>query len=81
MNLKVMDKTWNITFTHPEGGTRTLDIKWIETAPTEDEAALAIRDIVLGDIVFPVDQPRESRHHTVTLLEHYGYKITKIEKG
>jgi hypothetical protein len=81
MNLKVMDKTWNITFTHPEGGTRTLDIKWIETAPTEDEAALAIRDIVLGDILFLVDQPRESRRHTVTLLEHHGYKITKIEKG
>lgn len=81
MNLTPMNTTWNITFTDPEGETHTADIRWTTEQPTENEAALAIRDLVLGNVVFPIDQPRESTNHTVALLEHHGFKITGIEKA
>lgn len=76
-----MNTPWNITFTNPEGEERTTEILWTDTQPSTNEAAVAIRDRLLGDIVFARDRPRESSNHTVTLLESHGYKITKIERA
>jgi len=76
-----MNTAWNITFTNPDGETRTTEILWTDTPPTMNEAAVAIRDRLLGDVVFPVDRPRESSNHTIHLLEHHGYKIIGVERA
>lgn len=81
MSTTAMDTTWNITVEDREGDSRVIDIQWGETAPTVDEAANATRNIVLDSTMFPKNDTRESSHHTATLLEAHGRKITKIEKA
>lgn len=76
-----MNTPWKITFTNPEGEERTTEILWSDATPTVNEVALAIRDNLLGDIVLPIDQPRITPNHTVLLLKHHGYEITKIERA
>jgi hypothetical protein len=76
-----MNTPWNITFTNPEGEERTTEILWTDTQPSTDEAAGAIRDRLLDDVVFKRNPLRESSNHTVALLESQGYKITKIERA
>ncbi len=81
MNITVKNTTWNVTVENEEGESRVIDIQWGPKAPTLDEAAGAIRHIVLSGTMFPKNDSRESSYHTATLLEAHGHKITKIEKA
>jgi hypothetical protein len=81
MNTTEKNTTWNVTVEDEEGESRVIDIQWGATAPTLDEAAGAIRHIVLSGTMFPKNDTRESSYHTATLLEAHGHKITKIEKA
>lgn len=81
MSNTPMATTWKITFTNPDGETRTTEILWTDTQPTRTEVAGAIRDRLLEGVLFQPNQKRESSQHTEALLEHHGYTITGIEKG
>lgn len=79
MSASPKTTTWNITFTNPDGETRTTEILWTDTPPTRTEAAGEIRDRLLEGVLFQRGQKRESSQHTEALLEHHGYTITGIE--
>jgi hypothetical protein len=80
MSNTPMSTIWKITFTNPDGESRTTEILWTDTQPTRTEVAGVIRDRLLKGVLFKGNNNRESSQHTEALLEHHGYTITGIEK-
>lgn len=79
MSNASMSTAWKITFTNPNGESRTTEILWTDTQPSRTEVAGAIRDRLLEGVLFQRNEKRESSQHTEALLEHHGYTITGIE--
>lgn len=73
-------KTWAIHYTAPQdkGGTLLIERDY---EPSRSEAAISLRDYLLGDNFLLVDTPRGHPEPTVFLLNSYGYDLVKIEES
>ena len=71
---------WKISYQNREGQLGNVTIKW-PGEPSREQAAIQIREHLLGENFLLVDTPRGHREPTVFLLKSYGFEITKIEES
>lgn len=73
-----MSKNWTVTYTK-DGKEHTMTFSAGDDMPSENEAAIAVRNQVMADVAL-VDRTSGQSNNTVVLLEFYGYKIVGIEE-
>lgn len=72
--------TWIISHKNREGQAGAVNISW-PGRPTPEDAAIRIREHLLGTNYLLVDTPRGHNEPTVYLLNSYGFEITRIEEA
>lgn len=73
-------KTWSVTYRNREGETNSATVVCSEK-PSPNEAALLIRERLLGKNFLLVDMPRDVKDTSLFLLNSYGYEIVGIEES
>ena len=70
---------WRVSYKSREGNLENTIIEW-PGKPSIENAAVRIREHLLGESYLLVDTPRDHPEPTVFLLQSYGFQITSIEE-
>lgn len=72
-------KFWLVSYTDRDGKAGSTPVEY-PVEPSMEDAAIRVREHLLGKNFLLVDTPRGEKEPTVFLLKSYGFTITKIEQ-
>ncbi len=71
---------WIVNYSHRDGKVGSVEIEW-PGKPSPEDAAIRIREHLLGTNYLLVDTPRGHSEPTLYLLKSYGFEITQIDEA